>query len=741
VHRTNEVRVQARNDGGGRVRLTVGLKLAIAIAAIHVAAAVVGGYWIAERERRELFARKEQASLRVAEQVALALSAPLEFDDDLAVREALRGVAADPELVHVRVLDRDRAQIVASDGAEVEPPACRHSGSSLVWADDVLWICQAVGEGAEIDGALVLGISAASEHAHWQEKRERILAGALVFASLVAGLLLAAARKMVLVPLSRLADAADAFGRGEPIVLPATRPDEVGRLAHSFGAMVQAIGERERRLAEAHAEVGRLLDAMRQAVFGFGPDLRVVGRSSRSASRIFGRESLAGVDVRELLLAGQPDGSPEAEATQLFLETIFSVPLAAWAEALELAPREVTLCAGGDDERVLVLEFVPLADDDRLARVMVVVTDETEERRIKREMQALHDHHAAEIEATRRLLGMGANVFVQFVETTHARLACVQELLVAPTHALVCEVMRQVHAVRGDARTLGLVQLAKHLTIAESVLADVRDSVAPPPVEAWTVALREELAHAEAEIVRTRARLVSASPLGEDVLEQTTVSARDLDRLGELEGEGSPELRRCIARLRGRMLGSILIGLGDAVGAWAALEGKRVELELVGATTRLDADRVASLRTAIVQLVRNAIAHGVEMPGERARAGKPTVGRIRIAAEPMEHGVAIEVADDGAGIDFAALAERAKARAIAVAGDDLPFVAGLSTRAVPDALAGRGVGLAAVREELDRCGYAIEIESTPGAGTRIRMTPIAAMLRPRCVAVGGGAKA
>lgn len=699
---------------------SVGLRLAAATVLIISVTAAIAAFAFAEKERRELFARKEQATTRLADQIALTLAAPLEFDDDIAAEEALVGVRDDPEVLQLRVLDRDRPAAIVDIGEGVDEPVAL----GISWHDDGLWVTRQIADESGVHGVLVLGVSIARDQVLWTEQRNAILGGAAGLALLVAGSLIAAARRMVVQPLSRLADAVEAFGRGEPVKLPEAGQDEVGRVAHAFAAMMDAIGEREGKLAAAHAEVGRLLDAMRQAVLVFGPDLVVTGRSSRAAPRVFARDSIDGIDVRELLLDGQLDGSAEAVATREFLDAVFEIPLSAWPDAVELAPREITLHADTDHERALVLEFVPLTEGDRLARVMVVVTDETEERKARREMEQLRDRHAQEIDATRRLLGMGANVFVQFCETTATRLSCVDRLLAAPLDTGVGELIRQIHAVRGDARALGLVALADELATAESLLADVRDSAAPPAVAVWTDALRAHLMRADGELDRIRRRLVATSPLGDEVLDQTTVSARDLHRLGELREQAPRAVRAAIDRVRARMLGPLLVGIADTANAWAALEGKRVQLEIRGATARVDVACAAAVRTAIVQVVRNAIAHGIEAPALRTEAGKPELGTIAIDAKEGESGIEIEVTDDGIGVGPCPDAERA-ANDLDGDVDVLPRIVGRSTRARPDALAGRGVGLAALRDELRECGYEVRITSKRGVGTRVRLAPIA----------------
>jgi chemotaxis protein histidine kinase CheA len=163
---------------------------------------------------------------------------------------------------------------------------------------------------------------------------------------------------------------------------------------------------------------------------------------------------------------------------------------------------------------------------------------------------------------------------------------------------------------------------------------------------------------------------------------------------------------------------------------WGDREGRPVRLVVEGREVRVPPKLARVLGAVLTHLVRNAIAHGIEPPPVRAEAGKPGTGTIRVTA--VEGGVAgptIVVEDDGRGLDAAAIAERAAHLGIA-AGDaagreisKLVFVAGLSTAREAGALAGRGVGLGAVREDLDRAGYAIGVTSKPTEYTRFTITP------------------
>ena len=128
----------------------------------------------------------------------------------------------------------------------------------------------------------------------------------------------------------------------------------------------------------------------------------------------------------------------------------------------------------------------------------------------------------------------------------------------------------------------------------------------------------------------------------------------------------------------------------------------------------------------LAHLVRNAIAHGIEIADDRERAGKPAFGSVEIRCAASQGGPVIEVSDDGAGFDMAAL--RAKGMELGLESEVaivLAFRPGVTT-ASPDvrALAGQGMGLTAVQSELAALGYEIRVVATSAAGSKVRMNPV-----------------
>ena len=153
--------------------------------------------------------------------------------------------------------------------------------------------------------------------------------------------------------------------------------------------------------------------------------------------------------------------------------------------------------------------------------------------------------------------------------------------------------------------------------------------------------------------------------------------------------------------------------------------GKQVTLATAGGETPLDKALLELANDALGHLVRNAVVHGLETPAARRAAGKAAAGTVRVTAAVRGGEVLVEVADDGAGIDPAALRAAAAARGISLAEGDDPFevlfASGFSTKVSADLSAGRGVGLSAVRDAVRRQGGRIEVQSERGTGTAFRL--------------------
>jgi two-component system chemotaxis sensor kinase CheA len=209
--------------------------------------------------------------------------------------------------------------------------------------------------------------------------------------------------------------------------------------------------------------------------------------------------------------------------------------------------------------------------------------------------------------------------------------------------------------------------------------------------------------------------------------------AEQLDREAAQLGEVADQVRSVtaaahgdLAEMRTTSMAGLLERVAAAVSAQARREGIAVELVIRGSDTPVDRRVADALFDPVLQLARNAVAHGMESAAVRAARGKPPVGSVVLAAEPRSGGLRLRVEDDGAGVDLARLRSRAIAAGtvsaeMARAVDDqtllaLLFVPGLTTRDSADLLAGRGIGLDLALEAVRRLGGTIRLASEPGMG-------------------------
>ena len=350
-----------------------------------------------------------------------------------------------------------------------------------------------------------------------------------------------------------------------------------------------------------------------------------------------------------------------------------------------------------------------------------------------------------------------------FREEAHERLGEMVACLLAveagnPPADAIDLLFRQAHTLKGGASMVGFKQASAIAHAIEDVLepARAKGALAPELVESLLRATDDfrdalsgepEPAHEnEPAVVSPDGAPSGSSPAASRPSSSVRLTTKKVDRLldavgeaviqhrrlehviGEREVEADDRLKEEIdheerllgelqdAALEMRMLPlrSITGRFSRAVRDLARVEGKEVELHISGAETQMDRALLDGLTDPITHLLRNAIAHGIEEPEARERAGKPRLGRLTLHAEARGDQVAIEVADDGRGVSTE-LTDEVLRRGSLV---DVLAEAGFSTAEEVSTLAGRGVGVDAVKRQSEALGGRLQMESTPGQGLR-----------------------
>ncbi|MEG3768440.1 chemotaxis protein CheA, partial [Alteromonas sp. 14N.309.X.WAT.G.H12] len=175
---------------------------------------------------------------------------------------------------------------------------------------------------------------------------------------------------------------------------------------------------------------------------------------------------------------------------------------------------------------------------------------------------------------------------------------------------------------------------------------------------------------------------------------------------------------------------------------------KEITLELEGEETDLDKNLVEALADPLVHLVRNSVDHGIEMPDERAKAGKPRMGTVKLAASQEGDHILLTIEDDGKGMDPAKLKDIAISRGVLdadaaarmsdVEAFNLIFAPGFSTKTEISDISGRGVGMDVVKTKITQLNGTVNIDSQLGKGTRLEIkVPLTLAILPTLMIIVG----
>jgi chemotaxis protein histidine kinase CheA len=206
-----------------------------------------------------------------------------------------------------------------------------------------------------------------------------------------------------------------------------------------------------------------------------------------------------------------------------------------------------------------------------------------------------------------------------------------------------------------------------------------------------------------------------------------------------IQSRQNRELSHALLRARMVPFSGVAERLHRIVRQTAKELGRQANLDILGSETPVDRNVLERMLAPLEHLLRNAVAHGIEPPARRADAGKAELGQITLSIVPGDNDIVLSLADDGNGLDYAAIRRRAierdllgaEADADETALVDLIFHPGFSTATAISEIAGRGIGLDVVREAVSALGGRIAVGSDAGRGTRFEIVlPLTLALVP-----------
>ncbi len=464
----------------------------------------------------------------------------------------------------------------------------------------------------------------------------------------------------------------------------------------------------DRLAAESREETERILETVREGLFLLGKDGRIGSQQSASTESLLGYKLAAGESFYEFLYGRMTDGN--SESVQQFISLLFNEKVKPRLMRQLNPLRQIEFCRRDGETRYLDFEFQQVLQNGRVAFLLVSVSDITEKVLLEKELAGAEARIKSEVESLLAVLDQDPLLVSSFLDEAQQRLQQINLALqqVAPSaqayQQLVNQIARTVHGIKGEAGALGLLPVEKAAHAFENTLAPLRGGgrgISGDQLIPVAVAMNEMLE----EISKVSRIVVKLKQFS------LPVEAR---RREEVElGEVLKQIERLTLRVAEDL-------------------NKKVRFEVKMPEIELPRSLLGALREALPQLIRNAVAHGIESKEERMHAGKPEEGTIRCSLDLNPHGqLILAVEDDGRGLDPHVLRQQVIAKGIlpaeqvATMSDEevagLIFTPGFSSLAEAGTHAGRGDGLAVVKEVAERFGARLQISSRPQSYTRFSL--------------------
>jgi chemotaxis protein histidine kinase CheA len=496
----------------------------------------------------------------------------------------------------------------------------------------------------------------------------------------------------------------------------------------------EAITARQRK------ETGDILRTVGEGLFLLDKELKLGSERSMALNTIFRRDDFTDLTFDELLRSIVPEKT---------LNTARDYVALLWGERVNeklvktinpLNEVEVHFDnpAGGFDTHFLEFDFNRVKSDGSLSHLLVTVNDVTKRVMLSRELQDSQEKAQAQLDLLLRILHVEPDTLTGFLTDSDVSLKMVNSILKEPAReesafrAKIDGIYRQVHAVKGEASALGLKTVEQRAHAFEESLNDLkgRPNLSGSDFLPLVVKLDDLFNHL-AQVREMLSRLVDLHQAiatrrknegSSDNLEASKVDAwlsnkgDSAAQLGAITGEASSGLDRTLEDLAARV---------------ATSQAKRVKLKCTGLELVPEAYRRA-VKDITIQLVRNAVVHGIESPDERADAHKPETGTLAVEFSPQESkGFELVVQDDGRGLQLDRIKEVAVQRGLITSAQAalldprqtmaLIFRPGFSTADSVTSDAGRGAGMDLVRVLVAELGGRVGLASAGGRFSKFKI--------------------
>ena len=498
-----------------------------------------------------------------------------------------------------------------------------------------------------------------------------------------------------------------------------------------IGNLEEKVEERTLQLKASQKNITDILTNIDEAILVIKRDCICIKDHSEKAELFFNQKDFGDQNICTLFGLNQQD-------TQMFSSW---VPLIMtkqdpkqWNKYIKLCPcrslKRVITVNDTPKEIYIDIDYQPILEDNSITKIMVVMKDVTSQKLAEERLAQLEEEQKNQMQRVYAMIENDRDFVVDYIESLRSML---ENLSTISLNELLTNeekrksIYREVHTVKGNSGSVGFGSVSKLIHTLEDCLGDREKlhSIATGNLNRWNELidpLRKELEAIDAVYKKIYSdseadELKVSKSVYDSVAHEIQLLASSNLIVDHYQSMRYVPLKKCCKRL------------SNIVRQYAEKNHKEIEpLEILNGDQRISQELFSTFEGSLVHIVRNAIDHGIENDDDRGEKGP---GHVKLGYQKVDNTIIVTVQDDGRGIDGNKLVRKAIEKSIITESDaahysniekiNLIFHSGFSTKESVSETSGRGVGMDAVKHEIESMGGTIDIETIVGKGTTFKL--------------------
>ena len=681
---------------------------------------------------------------------AISLVEPVWNFDDAALQGIVKAILLDVDVQGIRVTK------AGSDKAELETV---REGLSVKTFEELLKNPTNVQTSAKIkreekDIASVQIITSTNKvQALVRYTSVLVAVFAAVLVLLLSGFIWLLGKRIIQRPIEALRVSADQLASGNlNYAIDTSRRDELGSLAHSFDSMRNAIRkmlavieeqnrtleekilQRTAELRQKTNDIQTMLQNMPQGILTVVQGAVIHPEYSAYLEQIFETRDIAGQKLMNLVFTNTNLGSDVLSQVEAAADACIGEDKMNFGFNSHVFVTEFDKIMPNGKAKSLELSWSPICnEDDVCEKLMLCVRDVTELKALAAEA----GQQKRELEMIGQILAVNQEKFHQFIDSSSEFIKENQEII-QKTKAKDMEAIgllfRNMHTIKGNARTFGLLQLTNTVHETEQTYDNLRKNTEVPWDKEQLLDQLKQAANAVREYAKVNeVKLGRKGPGRRGGVEKYLMVQKErieflIDGLEKLNPQNSSEKDELIRKVLGTLkqigtekMEDILAAVIDSLPSLAKELGKEAPTVTIESGHIVIRNQISDLlKNVFTHLLRNSIDHGIETAENRLTKGKQAAGTIVLALSVADGKLWLKLSDDGKGLGVEMIRQKAIESGLIRPDQTMPaeqlaqliFASGFSTAASVTEVSGRGVGMDAVKGFVEREGGTIELRFT-----------------------------